>query len=263
MNRVYLYFRRKGVVNKPYLRGMGKLAIISDIHGNLEALKSVLEMLEWMRVERIHCLGDIVGYGPDPAACIELVRENCDGIIAGNHDWAVCGKTSIFNFNPVAQQAVLWTRERLGDEELEFLISLPLSLTEGESTLLVHASPLNPAEWGYIESVWEASVAFSYFDMPLCFIGHTHVPAVFTWSHEETKEESYPVKIREGKRYIFNVGSVGQPRNGDPRGTFAIWDIERREIELIRVSYRVKETQKKILEKGLPPWLAHRLALGW
>jgi len=239
-----------------------KIGFISDIHGNLEALEAVLKVLDEMKVRTIYCLGDIVGYGPDPSACLSLVRESCEVIIAGNHDWAVCGKTPIETFNPIARQAVIWTRKSLKDEELEFLSSLPL-LFSIEKGILVHASPFQPEKWWYITTLWDASVAFSQFDLPLCFVGHTHVPLIFTLSGKKIIEKDYPLMVSENERYIINIGSVGQPRDHDPRGAFVVWEKGKGKIEIFRVGYNVKETQRKIIQKGLPVWLAERLALGW
>ncbi len=241
---------------------MGVVAFIADIHGNLEALRATFRFLETQQVEVIHCLGDIVGYGPDPNSCIALVKEACTKVVAGNHDWAACGKTSISDFNPIAQEAIRWTREVLNDEEREYLADLPLT-SQVNDALLVHSSPVAPELWIYITDPYEARVALESCTATHVMVGHTHIPMAFRLCGE--KAEYLPCKgeleLQQGARYLINVGSVGQPRDGDPRACCVI--IKGDKLIFKRIPYAVEITSRKIIEKGLPPFLAHRIMRGW
>ena len=214
-------------------------------------------------VEKVLCLGDLVGYGPDPGPCLGLIRTRATTVVAGNHDYAVVGLTSLEFFNPYARAAAEWTARALGKDDRAWLKSLPLHATVGPATL-VHASPRDPAEWEYLFSVEDGERAFPHVSTPLCFLGHSHVPGV--WVHDGRR-----VTYRRGLsrieldprcRYLINVGSVGQPRDRDPRAAYALWDETEGWVEWIRVSYPIPITQEKILRAGLPSFLADRLARG-
>ncbi len=242
-----------------------KYAIISDIHGNIEALNTVILALKKEKPDKVICLGDIVGYGASPSECIQKTKEIADVVIAGNHDFAVCGKTPIKFFNPIAKEAVLWTRENITGAEMDYLKSLELTYSEN-NILYVHSVPSEPQSWEYIQTLGDAIEEFSFFKEKVCFVGHSHQPAVFF--EDEMKRHGIYIKerleLKKDYRYIINVGSVGQPRDGDPRSAFGILEIDNGNFifELKRVSYNVGKAQEKILKSGLPEFLAMRLAMG-
>lgn len=241
-----------------------RYALISDVHGNLEALQVVLHHVERDAPDRLVCLGDLVGYGADPQKCIEMVGGRTELVVAGNHDWAAVGRTDISYFNPYARAAVLWTMERLGEFHRKYLEGLPLVLSEGELHF-VHSTPERPEEWNYIFSPVQAAYHLSKLQGHICFVGHSHVPVAFVWDGEEVSwvpGPSFEVHIEPGLRYLVNVGSVGQPRDGDSRAAYAILDLEGGTIEVRRVPYDIATAQRKILKAGLPEVLAERLAYG-
>lgn len=238
--------------------------IISDIHGNLEALQTVLEHLKSYKkkIDKIICLGDIVGYGADPGECIRITREISDFILAGNHDFAVCEQTSVEDFNQYAKEAVLWSRDALNKEELDFLKKLPLIYRE-KDTDFVHSSLHRPESWRYLFGTPDTFIDFQLMEKKILFVGHTHVPVIFENDGREIKAlNSSELSLDVDKKYIINSGSVGQPRDRDPRASFAIFDLERNFVEIIRVEYNIKEAQRKILDAGLPEVLATRLSYG-
>ncbi|HCE46394.1 MAG TPA: metallophosphoesterase [Lentisphaeria bacterium] len=265
-----------------------KYAIISDIHGNLEALSVVLEKCKAEGVEKYICLGDIVGYNANPRECLQMIRSlDLIGCVKGNHDEYVSNNDEeMLGFNQHAKQAVLWTKAQLNDEERDWLSKLPMKQTvRGTNITIVHATLDSPASWGYIFDVHHAMDNFSYQFTPLCFCGHSHVPIAFckksfTGSNsllvEEIQEwkaevaEGVPAKndndplinIQKGWKYLINIGSVGQPRNRDPRASFAIYDAETNTITRLRLAYDIPSAQKKIKEAGLPERLALRLERG-
>lgn len=239
-----------------------RYAILSDIHANLEALRAVLADARDC-TDAALCLGDIVGYGADPAPCIELVAERCETTVGGNHEQAVAGRLDLEWFNPYARAAAEWTRERLDDDARAWLGALPL-LSEVGDTTLVHASPTQPDEWEYLVSAEEGFAAFGAFTTRLCFVGHSHLPAVWvqgSWGRDHAAG-SAAIAIEPGCRYIINVGSVGQPRDHDPRAAYALWDVDRRTVTIRRVGYDVQAARAKIVAAGLPKFLADRLADG-
>ena len=224
-----------------------KIAYISDIHSNLEALETALQEISRLEADRIYCLGDIVGYGADPNSCVELIREVANGAIAGNHDFAAVGLTSTEHFNSFAQAAIRWTDKRLTKDNRQYLKSLPLTLSN-DSVFCVHATPIAPEKWGYIFSREDANRHLEAFDEPICFIGHSHIPALF-----ESKDRA---------RCIVNVGSIGQPRDRDPKLSFVIFDTDTVEFERIRLEYDIQKAAAKIRKAKLPEFLAERLFLG-
>jgi len=239
-----------------------RYAVLSDIHGNLEALEAVLADAA-PRTDALLCLGDLVGYGADPVACVEIVAERAQSITCGNHEHGVAGLLALDWFNPHARAAAEWTRERLDDDHRTYLAGLPLVTVVGDATL-VHASPDRPDEWEYLVTAQDGFDAFSAFATRLCFVGHSHL--VSAWSLGSTGPEHLPgpidLALERGRRYIVNVGSVGQPRDHDPRAAWALWDVEARRVMLRRVSYDIGATQAKIRAAGLPRFLADRLADG-
>ncbi len=230
-----------------------RLAIISDIHGNLEALTAVLARIERERVDEIVCLGDTVGYGPDPGPCIDLVRSTCRVAVLGNHDeWAITSPR--YDAVPEAVwQSILWTAPRMNDGQLAYLASLPL-VAHGDRLMFVHSSPVRPHGWSYILDEVSAARNFSAVKEGICFVGHSHFPGIYP-SGDPPEE----------RRYIVNVGSVGQPRDGDPRACFVIYDSTRlddKRITIMRVDYDSSPTQEKIRATDLPQYFAYRLSVG-
>lgn len=231
-----------------------KIAIISDIHGNLEALTSAFQVIQSRGITKIFCLGDIVGYGADPGACIDFLVNHHVRAVVGNHDRALFDRHVLMCFNRNAKHAIEWTQQHLTETQKEYLHSLPYVMTEGECTF-VHASPLQPQEWDYLMSYRDASAAFPAFSTAICWIGHTHVPEIFA---EDVTRET----LERGKRFIVNVGSVGQPRDHDNRLSFCIFDTKDWNFEHIREPYDIAAAHKKIIDAGLPRWLGDRLANG-
>jgi len=240
-----------------------RYAVISDIHGNFQALEAVLELIDRLETDSVICLGDIVGYSADPSSCIDRVRARCSTVIMGNHDAAAVERTSIAFFNPVAREAALWTRSVLNPEEKDYLSQLPLS-GDLEEFEIVHSTPDDPASWHYLYYVEQAVCQFDYFERQLLFFGHTHCAVVFELEGDTVGTragESF--KLAGGSRYMVNVGSVGQPRDGDPEASFAVFDTHTGEVAFYRQPYDIAAAAGRILEAGLPPTLASRLAVGW
>lgn len=239
-----------------------RYAIISDIHGNLEALRAVLADAEG-RADAFLCLGDVVGYGADPNACLDLVGERCEAAVAGNHEHGVAGLMDLAWFNPFARAAAEWTRERLSGEAHAWLRALPLVRVVGEATL-VHGSPIEPEAWHYLQLADEGFEAFGAFGTRLCFVGHSHVPATWAEGSGSREHDLQPadLALEPGSRYIVNVGSVGQPRDRDPRACYVIWDQEGRRVTFRRVHYDLVRAREKILAAGLPRLLGDRLVVG-
>jgi diadenosine tetraphosphatase ApaH/serine/threonine PP2A family protein phosphatase len=239
-----------------------RYAVLSDIHGNAEALAAVLGRAEEEGVDGYLCLGDVVGYGPDPARAIEAVRALKMVTVRGNHDDAAVDPAGARHFNAWARDAILWTRERLTEDELGFLDGLPYT-ARVDNVLLVHASPSAPAEWRYVLSSRAAVPEFDAFEQAVCLIGHSHSPMIValagSGAHELLTDET---AIERGTRYLVNVGSVGQPRDGDPRAAYAILDLERMHVRIERTAYDADTTRRKILESGLPRFLGDRLLEG-
>lgn len=252
-----------------------RFAVFSDIHSNLEGLQAVLAEAGRLRVDGLLCCGDVVGYNADPQACVDLVREKGVQCIRGNHERGLQdldeGRTP--NMNPLAMEALLFTREALPTEHKEWLVSLPDLLPVRDSFLLFHGSPSDPDE--YIFDPFEAAYAFKslvHDHRPpanfLCFIGHTHICAAYAFDAEQRRVQNKAVGsgdrflLKPGAHYMFNVGSCGQYRGGLPVATMAVLDLEEMTVEFRFLLYDLKETQRKVLAAGLPPALAQRLALG-
>jgi diadenosine tetraphosphatase ApaH/serine/threonine PP2A family protein phosphatase len=239
-----------------------RYAILSDIHGNLEALRAVLDDCAG-RVDAVLCLGDTVGYGADPLACVELIAERAQAIVGGNHEHAVAGRLGMAWFNRYARVAAEWTQERLDEDHRAYLGALPL-LIEVDDATLVHASPAQPEEWDYLVTAEDGFAAFPYFATRWCFVGHSHVPGAWSLGSAgpEHHRDAGLLQSERGRRYIVNVGSVGQPRDRDPRAAYAVWDVVAGRTQIHRVAYDVHTTRRKIVEAGLPGFLADRLAAG-
>ncbi|EKD26681.1 MAG: Metallophosphoesterase [uncultured bacterium] len=240
-----------------------RYALISDVHSNLEALEAVLSDISKRHVDKIICLGDIVGYGASPRECINLVKKNCNAILLGNHDYAVGGGVSLEYFNDNARKAVEWTRKFIDEEDVNFLSSLPSILKE-ERTCFAHGTLHSPLEWGYILDEYQALLSFSeMYENNVCFIGHSHIPIAFQMDlHVEWMGFYHHLDILNDVKYIINVGSVGQPRDGISDSAYAIYDAEKFSVDLIRVNYDIKTAQKKIINAGLPKFLSERIGYG-
>lgn len=239
-----------------------KYAVLSDIHGNLEALEAVLTDVAAWNPDAVFCLGDFVGYGPDPNACVARLRPVVAAAVAGNHDLAALGELDVSFFNPLAAAAIRWTQVQLSSETRAFLHGLPERI-ERDGFLAVHGSVRDPIE-EYIFDPATAEVSFHARAFRICAVGHTHVPAVFTKHNDGVRAgvltPETPLRIDPASRYIINAGSVGQPRDGDPRAAYLRLDDDA--AHLVRVEYAVERTQEKMLAAGLPPALAERLAYG-
>ncbi len=239
-----------------------RVAIFSDIHGNLPALDAVLREIDASEVDFAVCCGDVVGYGAFPNECVERLRERKIPTIAGNHDYAALSLIDITCFNEIAKRSIQWTREVLKPENAEFLRNLPLSV-EVADMLFVHSSPRSPEAWNYVITLGDARQSFRAFGQRVCFIGHSHTPFVVENCEGNLTCPTSPiVELRPDCRYLVNVGSVGQPRDRNPEACFAIYDRSTRQIEIRRVAYDLSQAQKAILEAGLPPELAERLIYG-
>jgi diadenosine tetraphosphatase ApaH/serine/threonine PP2A family protein phosphatase len=239
-----------------------KTALLSDVHANLEALQAVLKAVDERDADRILCLGDVVGYGASPNECLNLIRELSHMVLLGNHDSAASGGGEAARFNPNAKAAALWTARVLTPQNRDFLRGLSLS-RQIAPYLYVHASPAAPRDWEYIFDRFDAEPQFQFFTEHACFIGHTHQPAIF----ERTSSGCVslpPTSLRFDPvhRYIVNVGSVGQPRDHDPRACFVVLSEPEGKIEFVRVAYDIEAAQEKIRAVNLPPVLAARLTTG-
>lgn len=238
------------------------IAIISDVHANLEALSTVLEDVRRQGAERLWCLGDVVGYGADPNAVCDRIAAAADSAIAGNHDWAAVGRIDGESFNSAAATAIEWTARQLSETSRAWLAALPLVRIEGEARL-VHATPSEPAAWRYALSLGDAEAEMQAYQEPLCLIGHSHFPATYEYDGTRTRHlADERVALVPGRRYLVNVGSVGQPRDGDPRASYLLYDTEGGQLARRRLEYDVETAARKIREAGLPEFLAQRLHRG-
>lgn len=224
-----------------------RYGLFSDVHSNLEALQAVLAAMEMEKVEKYLCLGDVIGYAANPNECLNQIRQLPLIAVAGNHDLAAVGHPIIDELHNAAREAVEWTIPQLTEENKAWIRTLPLVAQEGEATL-VHGSLVDPEKFHYILSQEEIAANLDLMQTLLCFVGHSHHP----WMMEEGA----------GKKCLINVGSVGQPRDGDNRASFCVWDSETRRIQLKRIAYDIESVQRKILAAGLPSQFAERLEVG-
>ena len=243
-----------------------RYAVLSDIHSNLEALETVLAFLKDKRIDGTICCGDTVGYGPDPVPVLERLAALPNlRIVSGNHDLAALGKIDLEWFNGHAKAAVLWTRERLEPKTRAFLESMPARVEVPEFTA-VHGSPRSPAE-EYLLSSEQFLANIEHFKASPCFIGHSHLPVFFAKTQSGRVQAGYlkpgaPADVSAGGPWVLNPGSVGQPRDGDPRASFGVYDTAQKSFELFRLDYPIDKVQSKIRKAGLPELLAARLSFG-
>lgn len=240
-----------------------RYAILSDIHGNLAALRQAIKRIEEKGCDRIICLGDVVGYGPFPNECCEVIQKTADVCLLGNHDAAVAGLMDTEYFNRYAKEAIAWSAQVLSEASRSFIIGLPFTAEEND-LLFVHSSPNKPNEWNYVLSLDDAFEQFSTLQQRVCFIGHSHRPEV--WISRESglpeHRSAKHIRIARDARHIINVGSIGQPRDNNPESCFGIYDADTGWFDLQRVPYDIAETQKAMSERGLPEFLIERLQFG-
>ncbi|MGZ8937924.1 MAG: metallophosphoesterase family protein [Limisphaerales bacterium] len=238
-----------------------RYAIIADIHANLEAFNTVLADAKAMNCTHYACLGDVVGYNANPKECLDMVRAMNMPVVKGNHDEYCSSETDLEGFNPHAQEAINWTRSQLTEDDRTWLRDLRY-IRLVASFSIVHATLDGPQRWGYVFDKLAAAASFTYQNTSVCFFGHTHVPVAFVRDSVVRGGTYSKFKTEPGKKYFVNVGSVGQPRDGNPKASYVVYDLDESSIEIRRLDYDIGTTQRKILEAGLPPRLAHRLAEG-
>jgi diadenosine tetraphosphatase ApaH/serine/threonine PP2A family protein phosphatase len=244
-----------------------RIGILGDIHGNMEALRAVVEAMRSEGVQEWVQVGDIVGYGPEPSACIDLVRELDCTVCLGNHDAAVLGMLDTAYFNNFARAAIEWTRKQMRPSDLDYLRSLRLVVQKHDYTV-VHGTLHMPEQFGYVISPVEARDSLNLQRTFMCFVGHSHVPAIYCLPSSQDRDPQFlygpeaDVDIGGFSRVLMNVGSVGQPRDEDPRATYAIYDSDSKRAAIRRVNYDIAGVQRKIRRAGLPEMLANRLSLG-
>ena len=238
-----------------------RIAIFGDIHANLEALEVVLADAREQGCTSYICLGDVVGYNANPRECLQIVQSLKCPVVKGNHDDYASSDSSLESFNPLAEVAIQWTRDQLTPAEKTWLGALPL-ISKLRGFTVVHASLEDPGGWGYVLNQLDAAASFSKQTTKLCFFGHTHNPRAYIKDSSVVGLPFEQLVVEPDKRYFVNVGSVGQPRDGDWRAAYVVFDEEKRLIRLRRLRYDLAKTQGKILAAGLPPRLADRLAYG-
>ncbi len=240
-----------------------RYGIFSDIHSNLEALDAVIEAYRKEKIDRYLCVGDVVGYASSPKECIEKIRMLAMITVAGNHDWASVNLISTDYFNPNALEAVFWTQRNLDEEGRYFLEHLML-VYKNEDLTMVHGTLDEPGDFNYMTDGYIASRTFELLETNICFLGHTHVPGVFIKSKDSRirYQEDSNINIKEDSKYIINVGSVGQPRDGNPKAPYCIYDSDKKNVQIKRISYDIQTVRKKIIAGGLPRFLGERLLIG-
>lgn len=240
-----------------------RYCVFSDVHSNLEAFEAVLDAFSKEGADRYVYLGDIVGYGADPHACIERLKLlEPEVLVAGNHEWGLLGLLDMEYFNEYAGASIAWTRGVINKEDTEYLRSFQLSCESGCCTF-VHGSLEEPAAFKYVMDKEDAGLTMKLSGTRFTFVGHSHAAGVY-YSGEDGVVRATAAKVIAQKkfRYLVNAGSVGQPRDGDPRAAYVIYDDEGPSFEIKRVAYDIKAAQDKILKAGLPAWLASRLSEG-
>jgi len=239
-----------------------RFAVISDVHANLEALEAVLKKVKSLGADELVCLGDTVGYGANPNECVELVRERTRVVLCGNHDHAAIGATGIEYFNSYARAAILWTIGALKPDCREYLKGLPLTGSV-DGAFLVHSSPSEPSCWNYVFEPHEAMYEFNAFRERVCFIGHSHFALFFVKEGQSCRVAMpRPFTLENDARYLVNVGSVGQPRDGFPTACFVTYDLPEGAVQFHRVEYDLSLAYQKIVKARLPRFLAERLLIG-
>jgi predicted phosphodiesterase len=240
-----------------------RYGFFSDVHANLEALKVVVADFKKEKLDKVFFLGDVVGYGPDPNECTSIINDVSEVKLMGNHDYAALGLIETNLFNPYASKAMEWTKSVLDEKSLKTLSGFSMD-HRFDGFYLVHSTPKEPQEWNYIFDLDDAEENFNFFNKQICLIGHSHHPAIikkYKDRHCFLRDESWE-EIEEGFRYILNIGSVGQPRDGSNKACYLIYDVKQKRAVLKRLTYDYKKTQEKMEKKGLPQFLIDRLSLG-
>ncbi len=241
-----------------------RIAIISDVHSNYEALTAVLDHCKFNRVHRYICLGDVVGYGAEPNRCCELIREHCSVTLMGNHDAAVIGAMDTEHYYPAARQALFWTREQLSRENFEWLYGLPYTY-EYDNLGFYHSAPIMPSGFIYAVAQEVAQAHLKVYDRmkEFTFVGHSHLTTQFLLSNRRVKDMTgKPASGQSERKWIINVGSVGQPRDQDARACFGIFDTDGQTFEHVRIAYDVESSAARIIRAGLDQKFANRLFVG-
>ncbi len=241
-----------------------RIAIISDIHSNVEALTAVLEFCRFNRIHKYICLGDVVGYGPDPNPCCELIRGVASVTLLGNHDAAVIGMMDTEYYYPAARRALIWTREQLSEDNFNWLYGLPYTYST-ENLGFYHSAPILPSQFFYVVRNEDAQAHLKVYDRLQEFnlVGHSHLTSQYLLSPRKVKDVSgKPVEYQHDRKWIINVGSVGQPRDRDNRACFGIFDTDEQTFEHVRIDYDIDGTATKILRAGLDEKFAKRLYVG-
>jgi predicted phosphodiesterase len=242
-----------------------KYGILGDIHSNLSALQAVLACFERERVDRVISVGDVVGYGAAPRECIELVRSLDAIVVKGNHDAACVGEIDIRYFNNYARDAVRWTQSVLDEDERSWLASLPYT-ADLVDCCVGHGTYHRPELFDYIQSTTDADPSLDAMTLPVCFVGHTHVPVALMRLKDDPLRTAYTVDteidVAESLRVLVNVGSVGQPRDEEPRAAYAVYDSDAMRVWIRRTEYDIEREAQRIRAAGLPTVLADRLFLG-
>lgn len=240
-----------------------RYGIFSDIHSNLEALNAAVDAYKKEKIDKYLCIGDVVGYASNPKECIEIINTLAMITIAGNHDWASVNLFSVDYFNPNAQDAIFWTRRNLDDSSRNFLESLKL-VYKNEYLTLVHGTLDNPGDFNYMTDGYIAQESFRLLETNICFVGHTHVVGTFIkdkFGRIHYRQDD-SVDINPDNKYIINVGSVGQPRDSNPKASYCIYDTDKKEVLIKRIDYDIETARKKIIDAGLPKFLGDRLLSG-
>ena len=238
-----------------------RYAILGDVHANWEALSAVLEDAEKQRVDAYVCVGDLVGYNADPVRCLDRLRALNVLSVRGNHDHLCACAGGTMSLVAHAAAAVAWTRRQLSASDIQYLSGLQMSAQTGGFTI-VHNTLQISADWTYVFTVRDAEESFRFQTTPVCFYGHTHMPIVFEKDARVTYRIYDRIRLDRGRKYLVNIGSVGQPRDRDPRASYAVYDAGRGVVDLRRVRYDIATAQSKIRDAGLPEWLAFRLDFG-
>ncbi|HTH46885.1 MAG TPA: metallophosphoesterase family protein [Candidatus Limnocylindria bacterium] len=238
-----------------------RYAVIADIHANLDALQVVLEDIKQQKCTHVVCLGDVVGYGADPKACLDIIRDMNIPVVKGNHDEYIGVDENPDGFNDAAAEAVTWSRNQLTAADRQWLRDLKYFRLVANFSI-VHATLDAPQRWGYVFEKLEAAASFTYQNTQVCFFGHTHVPVAFIRDTGVRGGTYSKFRVEPGKKYFVNVGSVGQPRDRNPKAAYVVYDLAQQTIELRRLDYDIAAQQRKIRAAGLPERLAERLATG-
>tara|TARA_R110002126_G_scaffold6119_4_gene32211 strand:+ start:9424 stop:10158 length:735 start_codon:yes stop_codon:yes gene_type:complete len=242
-----------------------RYAVLGDVHSNISALEAVLKDARAVGVDRFLCVGDVVGYGAAPSQAIEMLREIDCGVVKGNHDAAVTGELNPVCFNPMAREAVAWTRSQVSEEDLDWLKALPM-VFHVEHATVAHGTFDKPEHYKYVMATEDADPSLDTQPLPVCFVGHTHVPVSILRLREDPDRTSYTlstlVDLGEAEKALCNVGSVGQPRDEIPAAAWGLFDATTQHLEIRRVDYDIQREADRIREAGLPQFLADRLFLG-